>query len=112
MLPRRVVRFHSCLAAIYKIKLIDPLGEESVMGCPDDKFILEEALDAGIDLPYSCQAGTCSSCVAKLKEGLVDQDEQMSLDDDQVEEGWILTCVAYPKSDCVILTDQQDNLFG
>ena len=94
----------------YSITLRSPDGEENVIQCEEDQYILEAAEDAGMDLPSSCRAGACSSCLAKVLEGSVNNDEQSFLDDEQLEEGWSLICVATPESDCVILTDQEDNL--
>ena len=94
----------------YSITLRSPDGEENVIQCEEDQYILEAAEDAGMDLQSSCRAGACSSCLSKVLEGRVNNDEQSFLDDEQLEEGWSIICVATPESDCVILTEQEDNL--
>ena len=60
----------------------------------DDKTILDIALDNNIDAPYSCQGGICSTCLAKINKGSVEMDNNQILTDDEVEDGYILTCQA------------------
>ena len=98
--------------AVYNVALLSEEHDIDItIECSDDVFVLDAAEEQGIELPYSCRAGACSTCAGKVTSGTIDQSEQTFLDDDQVEAGFILTCIAYAKSDCSILVHQEDELY-
>ena len=69
--------------------------------------ILDAGINQGMDLPYSCKGGVCSTCKAKLVEGEVDMDITHGLEPGEVEAGFILTCQAHPVSERVVVDFDQ-----
>ncbi|WP_138004635.1 2Fe-2S iron-sulfur cluster-binding protein [Halalkalirubrum salinum] len=77
----------------------------------NNKTVLEQGEDAGMDLPYACRQGQCVSCAGHITSGgnsedYVRHDNQQMLDDGELDEGYTLTCVAYPISDFTIETGE------
>lgn len=66
------------------------------------KALLESLRAQGVDLPYGCRYGGCISCAAKLIEGEVDQGAQKALNNRQIEQGYVILCVARPMTDCTL----------
>jgi ring-1,2-phenylacetyl-CoA epoxidase subunit PaaE len=71
---------------------------------PTGDSILNAALDAGLDAPYSCKGGVCTTCKAKLLEGKVRMDANYALTDREVADGYILVCQSHPDSEKVHFT--------
>ena len=72
--------------------------EETTFEMSQKQTVLEAALKQGIDAPYSCQGGICSSCLARITNGTVEMKKNSILTDGEIAEGLILTCQAHPTS--------------
>lgn len=72
--------------------------ETATFTMQQETSVLDATLNEGYDAPYSCQGGICSTCIAKLTEGTVTMRKNQILTDDELEEGYILTCQAHPTS--------------
>ena len=77
------------------------------------RSLLESLRENGIDLPYGCRYGGCITCAAKLVAGEVDQRGQMALNNRQINNGYVVLCVARPKSDCTfeVGVESHDKLY-
>ena len=79
-------------------------GEETVLELSSKgKSILDAAMDAGVDVPFSCKGAVCCTCKAKVLEGKIQMDKNYALTDQEVEEGYILTCQAHPLTEKVVV---------
>jgi ring-1,2-phenylacetyl-CoA epoxidase subunit PaaE len=83
-----------------KIKLY---GEETEILVEPNDSILQSAILNGLEPPFSCQISVCATCKAKLKQGKVSMDEREALTDEEIQNGWILTCQSHPLTDDVYI---------
>ena len=74
-------------------------GEKNNFSMGSDSNILDEGLSNGYDMPHSCQGGICLTCLGKVTEGKAIMDDPGMLSDEELDEGFILTCIARPGSD-------------
>jgi len=82
---------------IFEVEFVDL---DRIIEVPADRPILETAEDRGLDLPYQCRMGICGVCSAlRVEEGEVEQRDGMFLSASEKDEGYVLTCIAKPRSD-------------
>ena len=94
----------------YDVTFVTPAGEKTIK-CLSNENLIYAAEEAGIDLPYSCMAGACTTCVGRIISGEVDDSDQTVLSDKQRAKGLVMTCVAYPKSNLKIETHLEQEYF-
>ena len=86
-------------------------GNLTTIQVPEDKTILSTATEAGLELPFSCSAGVCTTCAALITEGTVDQADGMGVGPELQAEGYALLCVAYPRSSIKLETEKEDIVY-
>jgi ferredoxin len=94
--------------ASYQVTFVTPDLTEVRTEVPDDHYLLDAGVAAGLDLPFMCLQGWCTTCAGRILEGRVDQSESRRFYPQDAEAGFVLLCSAYPRSDLRILTHQKE----
>lgn len=93
--------------AVYQVTFITN-GRETRVPVSEDRYVLDAAVEAGLDLPYMCLQGWCTTCAGRLLEGKVDQSEARRYYPQDEAAGFVLLCSAYPRSDLRVQTHQKE----
>lgn len=98
------------MSNIYTVE-INHQGKTYTLQVPENETILSVADAAGLKLPSSCHAGVCTTCAGQIISGTVDQTDGMGVSPELQEQGYVLLCVAYPRSDLKIATEKEDTVY-
>ena len=93
----------------YQVTLRGPFGQKQI-NVAHDQAILDAALRAGLELPNSCCQGWCLTCACRLLSGHVEHPHARRYYPEDAAAGFILICTAEPRSDCVLLTHQKEEI--
>lgn len=89
----------------------DPSGKDYCVQVPGDRYILHSAEEQGIELPFACRNGACTTCAVRVLSGHLSQPEAMGLSPDLQAQGYALLCVSYPHSDLEVETQDEDEVY-
>lgn len=96
----------------HKVKIFNKfLDQEVDVEVPEDRYILWEAEDQGLILPYACRMGCCTACAVKVKEGDMYQPQGLGVSNPLKQKGYALMCIGYPRSDLVLETVEEDEVY-
>jgi ferredoxin len=100
-----MTRFHT--VTIYDRQM----GEQYTLRVPEDRYILHNAENQGVNLPFSCRNGACTTCAVRILSGQIYQPEAMGLSPHLQQQGYALLCVSYPRSDLEVETQDEDEVY-
>lgn len=86
-------------------------GKVQTVRVPEDRYILHSAENQGVELPFSCRNGACTTCAVRVKSGELYQPEAMGLSPELKKKGYALLCVSYPRSDLEVETQDEDEVY-
>ena len=104
--------FSNTMARTHTVRIYNRQNETFYsVDVPDDQYILQSAEEQGVKLPFSCRNGACTTCAVRVKSGELHQPEAMGLSPDLREQGYALLCVSYPRSDLMVETQDEDEVY-
>ncbi|MBD2185691.1 2Fe-2S iron-sulfur cluster binding domain-containing protein [Planktothrix sp. FACHB-1355] len=86
-------------------------GTHYTIEVPEDRYILHSGENQGVDLPFSCRNGACTTCAVRVLSGEIYQPEAMGLSQELRQRGYALLCVSYPRSDLEVETQDEDEVY-
>ncbi|MES1023242.1 2Fe-2S iron-sulfur cluster-binding protein [Gloeocapsa sp. BRSZ] len=96
----------------YKIQIRDRARDKNyTLEVPEDGYILQNAEKQGVELPFSCRNGACTTCAVRVLSGEIYQPEAMGLSPELRAKGYALLCVSYPLSDLEVETQDEDEVY-
>mgnify|MGYP000364903152 FL=1 len=86
-------------------------GVSYTLEVPEDRYILHTAEHNGVDLPFSCRNGACTTCAVRVVSGEIYQPEAIGLSPELRRQGYALLCVSYARSDLEVETQDEDEVY-
>lgn len=86
-------------------------GKLHTVQVPEDRYILHSAENQGVELPFSCRNGACTTCAVRVRSGELYQPEAMGLSPELKKKGYALLCVSYARSDLEVETQDEDEVY-
>jgi ferredoxin len=103
---------HSHKIETHKIEIHHrQIDQHYTVEVPDDRYILQSAENQGVELPFACRNGACTTCAVRLLSGQIHQPEAMGLSLELQRQGYALLCVSYPRSDVQVETQDEDEVY-
>lgn len=100
------------MTRLYEIQIRDRAsGRVQTLQVPEDRYILQSAEAQGVELPFSCRNGACTTCAVRVRSGEIYQPEAMGLSPQLRRQGYALLCVSYPRSDLEVETQDKDEVY-
>jgi ferredoxin len=100
------------MTQVYTVQIHDrQKATHHIVQVPDDRYILHSAESQGIELPFACRNGACTTCAVRILAGKVDQPEAMGLSPKLRDDGYALLCVSYACSDLEVETQDEDEVY-
>lgn len=100
------------MTRLFKIKIRDRIRNKTyTLQVPEDRYILQDAEKQGVELPYLCRNGACTTCAVRVLSGEIYQPEAMGLSSELRQQGYALLCVSYARTDLEVETQDEDEVY-